>query len=164
MINNPKILFAKLLPTGKEVKRKTGSTVSDEVGKCLRENDNGYDYYQELSMFLCSKDIQIGDILTYEDGTLLKPIISLDSFGLICVYTEGNLKYLREKCFKVIGPISRDVIGVKDGMKFENEQIKFVISMDPPFEGWEEVIWEKYNKWNGIKSIMIKCPCCNIFK
>lgn len=49
--------FAKYIIVDGEVKRRTGSTVNDgEAGKCLRENDEGYDYYQKTELFLCSRD------------------------------------------------------------------------------------------------------------
>lgn len=120
--------FAKLLPTGKEVRRKTGTTVDGEVGKCLRENDEGYDYYQEIKMFLCSRDIQIGDSAWHEKHLELGVREITNIWKDISKYpnTVGwSLSgVLKEHLFKVIGEISSEAIWVKEGDEFEENEIE----------------------------------------
>lgn len=67
-----KLYFAKYITIEGEIKKRTGTTVSNEVGKCLRENDDGFDYYQKVKLFLCTGEIQVGDkVWSNFDGGLL---------------------------------------------------------------------------------------------
>ncbi len=120
--------FTKLLPGNGEIKKRTGSTVIDgEVGKCLRENDNGFDYYEEVKLFLCSRDIQVGDIVKLK---------TFDGYVDFPVENEGAKQAtIHNGSVKVIGEVSPDATWVKEGMEFEEENVMPFIMGDNYYMG-----------------------------
>jgi hypothetical protein len=162
--------FAKYLPVEGEVKKPSGSTVSNEVGKCLRENDNGFDYYQKVALFLCSTNIQIGDMV-FDIKTNLQHGICAD-----ILITEGKYLYnehdhysTKSNSFKVIGEISVDATWVEEGNVFEENEVKFKRDSYTIFSGdyaetfvisEDEYIKQKLDPYKTIrKYIEIKGPC-----
>lgn len=106
-----------------------------------------------VKLFLCSRDIQVGDkYLTAPDYTKER----------IC---EDN-SYSFEHCLKVIGKVSPEAVWVTEGMEFEEEDVQ-VICYDGEdtwvfsAEEWKEEIEEEHSYlWYKIQ---IKCPNCEHF-
>ena len=83
--------------------------------------------YKPAKLFLCNRDIQIGDKITYMDkyqGTLEASTIGKYQF----TDQDGGIHYLHLGDeiygFKVIGEISPEATWVKEGDEFEEEDVK----------------------------------------
>lgn len=111
-------------------------------------------------LFLCSRDIQVGDEIIYEvTGAKFK--------------WDGNMPQ-RPEDFKVIGEISKDALGyVKEGDEFDDQDVKFMIKYYWAFSGdtpkiesvsceeWVKTVittHDTVDKW-----ITIKCSTCSHF-
>lgn len=74
------------------------------------------DHEQEVKLFLCSKDIQIGDKVQYPNGVVIDNLqIPQEDIDL--------LKFLPNGPFKVIGEVSKDAVWVTEGMEFDENEI-----------------------------------------
>ena len=111
--------FTKYILVEGEEKRKTGSTVSNEVGICLREDDGGYDYYQKVELSLCSRDVSLHEECWLDNEKVIPNQLHVD---------------LRDKCYKVIGSISPDAVWVKENDEFDDGDIS-IWAWDGK-EGW----------------------------
>lgn len=135
-------------------------------------------------LFLCSRDIQIGDITyvtTYEDflGKTDNKTVKIENSpshlpdGLMCYSEDGYYEYLKD-CIKVIGEISPDAVWVTEGMEFDEDELEPVLfySKHPDESIYMDTIsnleeWKKLNPNNKknryTPMIEIKCPTCKQF-
>lgn len=137
--------FAKYLPVEGEIKEgQTGISVNNAT--YTHYEHLGKDYGKPAKLFLCSRDIQIGDKVF---GLLL------DKSG----YKEHTLTNSTDEVklaiesgdFKVIGEISPEATWVKEGDEFEQYEVA-IIYLNPPIDG---VVYEdKVRQFMGIKG-----PC-----
>lgn len=161
MIN--KKYFAKYLPEEGEIKFKDlkfGLKVAtpSEYGRGYIANHNhtedsvmviynmeeeGYYKLSELKLlklFLCSRDIQVGDKVRHTVS------------GEEVLWTDMDTEFRSvEMYFKVIGEISPDALSyVKEGDEFDEKDVKLVVfgTNAGPISSYYE----------------IKCPCCGDFK
>jgi hypothetical protein len=131
--------FAKYLPVEGEIKE--GDTVllasCDEIYTYDKKVVTLVPRDKKVKLFLCSRDIQVGDK------------ISIEGVTESTIYGGQNLSSsIKEgKVFKVIGEISPEATWVKDGDKFEKSDIKVV--------GYGEN-WSKHQNLSNIK---VKGPC-----
>ena len=71
-----------------------------------------------IKLFLCSENIQVGDEVTFEDGTKRKIKSIVGGFPKV----EGEDNF--EARFKIIEEISENALWVKEGDTFNEEEIK----------------------------------------
>ena len=171
--------FAKCLPVEGEIKE--GDTYWNPRRKIYQKAEKGDDFdtlnteyktqgqkaYQKVKLFLCSRDIQVGDRIYSErskqyyrvDGDEPDTYHTLNpTGGWKCDMEEkgkeissvGRLftSVAKAESFKVIGEISPEAIWVKEGDEFNEEQVqeRFV-----PYPN-------AYGNFVGVK-----CPTCNHF-
>lgn len=135
------------------------------------------DFYdvQKVKLFLCSRDIQVGDKVFIIGHTLQEPlkIISIKN-GMVSFDTTYYiiLDQPVQDCFKVIGEISPDATWVKEGDTFDEGEITFIyINKHFPdeqaeFDNSSEFLANEYYHRNRDKFKMIvkvKCSQCNTY-
>lgn len=148
--------FAKYLPVEGEVNigdNFIDTGVMNLIGK--RANKHGdYSGYQKVKLFLCSRDIQVGDTVK---------ALLVDKFGykdyLITDKDSAELS-IEMGDFKVIGEISPEATWVKEGDEFDRTEARQYINLSGM---WLYRAWNKDLKGH-VPIIKIKCPCCNTFK
>lgn len=98
-----------------------------EGGNLIIKNTGGKEEKIIGRLFLCSRDIQVGDKFhvdyTISGYTPEQTCLNVDSDT---VYSEGindDIYSPKEKCWKVIGPISPQAIWVKEGDEFEKGEV-----------------------------------------
>jgi len=119
---------------------------------------------QKVKLFLCSRDIQVGDKMTRLDGSKFKADKAPDGSA----HWNGH-------AYKVIGEVSPDATWVKEGMEFDEEEIyRSYTERDYDPEA-EEADYYTYklkgtdpdpkckDSWH-FNPIRIKCSCCGTFK
>lgn len=113
--------------------------------------------YKKAQLFLCSRDIQVGDkdvhyIHSSGEEELIKEVKYEHQFAFIISLKEGVGKDL----FKVIGPISPEATWVKEGDEFEEESIKRYTLLPPN----HLTIYLQQNERLGYPTFLkIKGPC-----
>jgi len=126
---------------------------------------------KKVKLFLCSRDIQVGDTFNSANGT----DFICEAIGEEKVYSVGGLHssvetvgHDRFYAYKVIGEISPNAIWVKEGDELTEEQLG--IYTDDTLSGMVEFV--PYNcipedNWNDLGSpdiiIGILCPTCKTF-
>ncbi len=117
---------------------------------------------QKVKFYLCSRDIQVGDI------------VSIPSMiGSFQIHEEGKepiensvitLKYaIKANAYKVIGEISKDAIWVTEGDEFEEENLQLVI-WDKSETYADEFSLNEVNRFlDHTKEIRIRCSNCKTF-
>lgn len=119
-----KLYFAKYLPVEGEIKPpcivlETLTTGEKQLFQVDTKNDIDIKNQQLVKLFLCSRDVQVGDKV-YE-------ILSDKSIGDEFEWTSEIAKYNdSEPCFKVIGEISTDATWVKEGDEFDEEKLRYI--------------------------------------
>lgn len=138
------------------------------------------DKVQKVKLFLCSRDIKIGDKVkidvmlngVYNDYEFVKEDTedgvkcqTFDGVGMYFHYPEHEEE---ENIFKVIGEISSDTTWVKEGDEFDENEVEL----------WEKLKNHKWTledvkKYEGLMgkiinpekyfNIKIKCPTCSHF-
>lgn len=84
----------------------------------------------KLKLFLCSRDIQVGDrVETIRDTKGIVALINdkgvfvkIDDFDYSS-YVDKHHHYKKESVYKVIGEISPEATWVTEGMEFEEDEI-----------------------------------------
>lgn len=171
--------FTKLLPIEGEIKEGdkyinpalSGTFVRgkhDNSSTSFSGNDSRSGY-KKAKLFLCSRDIQVGDKFNSANGV-----------GFVCskidaknVYSIGGLNHPQEEVahsriysYKVIGEISPNATWVKEGGEFEEHEIKFTVIN---ILGYHEPFYLSYHSWTSPsiegyrKYISILCPNCKTF-
>jgi hypothetical protein len=128
--------FAKYLPVEREIKE--GYCIDTKNNKIVYYNgDYGEkrpDYLKPTKLFLCSRDIQVGDKVWAEDTS--KHNLKLNDFGIVLSLEFGGIKvrpqtlsqeyirYGKDEVIKVIGEISSKAIWVKENDEFDENEIK----------------------------------------
>lgn len=83
---------------------------------------------QKVQLFLCSRDIQVGDNVRAEYPSTLSHDVKVtkeSEFTTVPHWTvEGGYEYAKNATFKVIGPISLEATWVKKGDEFEEDEVK----------------------------------------
>lgn len=130
--------FAKWLPVEGEAKEGEFCLIEDDDGVKIgylplqkKHQQEGTLKITKVKLFLCSRDIQVGDKVN--EGVIVDSIEMGSGENhypkeLIVWHVnkdDNSIKYwLKLKdCFKVIGEISSDAIWVKEGDEFEEEEI-----------------------------------------
>lgn len=155
--------FAKYLPVEGEINIgdyfiDTGAMSNGTlVGK--RANKEGVYDYQKVKLFLCSKDIQVGDKNVHADtlgGKSFRGYVATvgkNGCGSVLLpdTQQNDELVITDSMFKVIGEISPEATWVKEGDEFNDDEV-CIIYLNPPIEG--VVYANKIRQFMGIKG-----PC-----
>ena len=131
-----KIFFAKYLPIEGEIK-KDDNALNPSNKKVVRVNaaclkNLVTPEWKKVKLFLCSRDISIGDKVRRPSGFSERPDLefTVNSIGERDgkkLYKEGDENYhtkgTEENTYKVIGEISPDAIWVTEGMEFDDDEL-----------------------------------------
>lgn len=137
---------------------------SVDTRKAHQNNDsafNGSKYsnrnYVKVKLFLCSRDIQVGDEYWYnQHGVWIKREYT---------WNGGDFK---GNCLKVIGEISPDAVWVTKEMEFEEDDLRFWYKhrkfTDENFVIHSPVVdWKGEDKDKYRVIVKVKCPTCKTF-
>lgn len=163
-----KSYFAKWLPVEGEIKdgdEYLTHTGERKIASIPKEYNNPhvpyYDGYKKVQLFLCFKDIKIGDTVW---DILNKKFVDVDTSFIAnetssgknvpCWYLKTEPKTFHETEFliKVIGPISIEAKWVKESDEFDEN------------EACEKQELDVSDETHGTGIYEIKCPCCGEFK
>ncbi len=160
--------FAKYLPVEGEIKDDDHFEEEDITGKKYILKNLGplsllpHDHLkrrQKVKLFLCSKDIEVGDIVKEQ---LLNG--ELEDFT---IHTLNDIDL--DKQFKVIGEITSDAIWVKEGDEFIAEGVECEVfpihTHNFDEEGPNSTIIYTDKEGNIVETpiFLIKCPTCKRF-
>lgn len=123
-----KTYFSKYLPVEGEIKE--GDNYLHEDGNVMKwgkltGNPEKWKGHQKVKLFLCSRDIQIGDEFKWEDKTL----ISLghgdddDRYWIHAAWLGKKMAFDVTKAYKIVGEISPEAGWVKEGDEFVKEDL-----------------------------------------
>jgi hypothetical protein len=166
--------FAKYIPI--EGKIKEGDYIKDESGihhvtakgsKVQYDAINKANHIQKVKLFLCSRDIQVGDRV---HGTILKGnnVYVSDKEDGYSLKDDIHRISLEEAqimdAYKVIGEISPDALWVKEGDEFIKDQLMWRVK--DHLSGYEidEIDFRESLVPEEEDYIIIKCPCCGTYK
>lgn len=175
-----KLYFAKYLPAKGEIK--DGQLGISVNGALYTHHEHlGKEYGKPVKLFLCSRDIQVGDRVInesirskFDEFTVVERPEGYNLDFHIGIYTDGTLMkepaYLGSP-FKIIGAISPDALGyVKEGDEFDEEEIGILynfVGEDSDDELFTiDSFWKEAKRWYHGKvpkyinpPIAIKGPC-----
>lgn len=133
---------------------------------------------KKFKLFLCSRDIQIGDkVQRYFKDKLCNPTEVLDMQGDKIKMDGGSFTSIwddKSLFFKVIGEISREATWIKEGDEFDEDEIKRTYSERYYDPEEEEAYWDTCqlkgtdpdpkpkDSWH-FNPIKIKCSNCKSF-
>ncbi len=127
------------------------------------------EWYQQKSviqkLFLCSRDIQVGDKFNYR-GTTHNILQYIDD-STKCLYNQNGEKLEPQSCYKVICEISPAATWLKDGINFEENEVVLVAIPITGETGSEREYRHLFtgvlskDKWKGLAKI--KCSQCNTY-
>jgi hypothetical protein len=159
--------FTKYLPVEGELKK--GKYFKDTTGtiRIADETDEMMENFltkrlppqQVYKLFLCSRDIQVGDEMTRLDGSKFKADKAPDGSA----HWNGH-------AYKVIGEISPEATWVKEGREFDEDEVEKRVkftenNMTYPFPlNWEEKLRKDFPEREIVYLYLIKCSCCGTFK
>lgn len=186
-----KTYFTKYLPVEGEIKE--GDMVLDTLSGeivCWWDGDNWDKHDKKVKLFLCSRDIQVGDsnITTYSYKNDMKLMhksglvfiellpsgrahLAADGFSAACplpIVKDENEKFgFKSDTFKIIGEVSPEATWVTEDMEFDEEELDvffYVFNDNKPLFHFEI---KNYKTFVDVKRgeiiIKIKCPTCKQF-
>lgn len=118
--------------------------------RVIKDHGIPVDYEQEVRLFLCTREIEVGDKVKFQlapDHSNWQELEVIDVYKDENEHTatlqDGDFKIYTTPdkwCFKVIGPISSEATWVKEGMEFEEDEVKLIkICHDdshPPYDSY----------------------------
>lgn len=153
--------FAKYLPVEGEIKEvgdvalypngfsetASSETLSDLIGNTA---------CKKAKLFLCSRDIQVGDKFIFDDDLLAGPFEVISKETKISA-GQAPIDSIQGKGFKIIGEISPDATWVKEGDEFDEEDIY----MCRAFRTEHGDVWDRpwESDFEVITLFQIKGPC-----
>lgn len=124
-----KPFFAKYIPVEGEIKPKDFYSQSYQEGQIGQANegdylDGAYKDKQKVKLFLCSRNIQVGDIIKWAS-----PLEKSGYATSIPIPNESELRLAKSnmqeyRYFKVIGEISLSATWIKEGDKFAEDEMQ----------------------------------------
>jgi hypothetical protein len=150
-----KTYFAKYLPVEGEIKEGDYFKYHEsDVFQCKDITDIDGDCYK-VKLFLCSRDIQVGDQVYYlQDGEYLKSICTQSNDDGIDI--DHPVHFYPPEVFKVIGEISPDAATrVKEGHEFEKGEEYYLCGCGHAEE--QNDIHSVYDKDDNITDLCEKC-------
>lgn len=142
--------FTKYFPVEGEIKEgdryfRDGSLVIIAARKSDIEYCNNNPSIEKVKLFLCSRDIQVGDEGVYYAGVLLPDKIEQSVLGLADRPNEF---------YKAIGEVSPEAVWVTEGMEFDEEELYYE-------GGFQGTIPDNYTEIGG--KIEFRCPTCKTY-
>jgi hypothetical protein len=125
------------------------------------------EYKAPVTLFLCSRDIQVGDKVTYMDNYHGVVEITNEPKALYQITTPEGIHYIYKKdsvwVFKVIGEISSAARWIKEGDEFDEYQLLY---KDEDGGLWEDLSGLGESGYAGsITNVCrVKCPTCGSFE
>lgn len=131
--------FAKYLPVEGEINKgdKVLDTLNEQYDTWLDDDKcDEYGHYKKVKLFLCSRDIQVGDTVKchstkdeHKNGVYdcEVRVVDISEEHTVRVTMEGweeDLPIPRNYLLKVIGEISPEATWVKEGDEFDETEIK----------------------------------------
>lgn len=124
--------FAKYLPVEGEIKigdtYTTQNWINNNKSPVQRTQEGDYTNKIKLSLYLCSKDIKVGDKITITKNMFCVKEGDYIADKLLVKVLEENPLSLSKHVFKVIGLISPEAIWVKEGDEFDKEDVNILES------------------------------------
>lgn len=165
-----KLYFTKYLPVEGEIKMRDWYFNKYKELCLYQASLPACDYIgaQLAKLFLCSRDIGIGDKFyrKYTKAVGHTPemeCIGMDTTGTV-LYSEGindDIYNPKDLCFKIIGEISPGAIWVKEGDEFDFHQIDAVPFLEGEEYGPDSAALSPELDWEWV--IRIQCPTCKKF-
>ena len=112
--------------------------------------------WQAVKLFLCSRDIQVGDIVQTE-GIEEREVKFIAKDGTL-FFTNGD-DCNPEFCFKVIGEISLEATWVKEGDEFDEDDWRITATVFGDYVELEKSALNDTNLDRSGLKIEIKGPC-----
>jgi len=144
-----KTYFAKYLPVEGKVEmgdKFIDTGVMDMIG--TRANKKGEYNFQKVKLFLCSRDIQVGDTIynKFNDVGIVSEFNTKTTFWLKGESIIGIARHSTGNWYKIIGEISPYAIWVKEGDEFDEDQIEISRRLKfkkglPVLEGSSSIVW-----------------------
>lgn len=158
--------FAKYLPIERDIPEWMLKQ-SEQLAREIRGEDVQHE--RKVQLFLCSRDIQVGDKVTFFDGVNMRDKLVVESLhegGGVLKKPTVTVVAPTNQIFKVIAPITPQALWVKEGDEFEEEEIEY----------WDNSCGKQESSWYHEKlkegkleyltqyfTIKIKCPTCKTF-
>jgi hypothetical protein len=149
----------------------TGPADDDIIVSETGKKDILYRDCTPVELFLCSRDIQVGDSIEcyipvgeppyYTDKGLVTEYKPEDDTITYVVDNDPNHQLInvgRDFCYKVIGPISPQALWVKEGMEFDEDEIYRFGYLRGKEEKWSLDIIQ-WDGWVDAPFVKIKGPC-----
>ncbi len=154
--------FTKYLPVEGEIKEKDFFIFNGKVAQVIHMKEkyiqisyNGqsgvranFDDCKKVKLFLCSRNIQKGDEITYLNG-LKRTIVTEEFADAISLAYERN-SFGGDGHYKIIGEISRHAAWVKEGDEFEHKEVALTSL-------WQD--WDSHTPLSGEAIVFVKGPC-----
>jgi hypothetical protein len=167
-----KLYFCKYLPINDEIKEVNGTKIinlnnnkvftylsnswrSSSHATSIEKSYLNSGAYKLLKLFLCSRNIQIGDKLKRWDGDSEELIeLEFSNHTWLKMYPEKTkedyIEYLKKantNCFKVIGEISPDATWIKENDEFDLEELCFTYKPHDTIEKGIVLIKDKHGNF-----------------
>lgn len=146
-----------------------------EDGKTVKEGAYlkiGYNIYerelQKVKLFLCSRDIQVGD-------NVYEPTLEFEGLIRVGIYPLEKIDYSKKPeswieldyamlkgAYKVIGEISSGATWVKEGDEFTADELAVPSHQKDNFHILSTVLTVEQKEPK--MTYLVKCPCCGDFK
>lgn len=165
---NMKPYFAKYLPVEGEIKDgQMGISINNAL--YTHAEHLGKEYGKPVKLFLCSRDIQVGDTVHYLYDYDIEWVVDK---VFKTTFKSGSTECPLNVFYKVIGEISPEAKWVKEGDEFDEEETAW--RYEPEYDGpefyllkdypiWKKLIKERRGNLRDIKyfpkCIGIKGPC-----
>lgn len=135
--------LAKYLPVKEEIKKGDSYYFKDEPDNILvRTGDRTVSSMQKVKLFLCSRDIQVGD--------------TFQSFSGMCELQWDGKFQLHPEDYKIIGEISPAATWVKEGDEFDGYKEIFFHNVEGEWKLNDGIRWSSYPIE---RFISVKGPC-----
>lgn len=165
--------FTKYLPVEGEIKEGDYYITAPDyinIRKCEDKSWGTFEMCKKVKLFLCSRDIQVGDIILHDNNLEARLTATKSTIELIRQRQDPSWVN-PQPSFKVIGEVSPETLEwVTEGMEFEEDQVlcrykhrsfpdmDFTSNHSMQKEDWDEKEEEKY-----ACVVEIKCPTCKYF-
>lgn len=125
--------------------------------------------HKPVKLFLCSRDIQVGDKYFNTDYNLYRTALKFAATSPDLVYFDESTVFdYREDCIKVVGEVSPDAVWVTEGMEFDETDLALMnqANLPTPITDGVNLHSNPHVKdllSSGTFKIGIRCPTCKTF-
>lgn len=155
--------FVKYLPVEGEIKEEDWckDPKAGDIFQARKWEKHASENYQKVKLFLCSRDIQVGDEIYFPKLNEYHKFLRTGNKQIYCQTLNGqhDEEFPIQDYFKVIGEISASADWVKEETEFEKEEL--AIKWDRGFVPLDHWFPEAIRKKGFI--IAIRCSQCKHF-